>query len=189
MTKVILAAAIALVVGLIVGFFAGRALLERQWRQPQMQLEQDRANKLAEDDADPVPAGGTKILRTMPLERTRLAAKEITKSDPLVMNVGAIGNGDEGAELHLELQNNAKCVITKFSGVAYGFDAWGVPAKLNKHGENFVAFAPGKDDDVAIEPGKTYLHAQKLRYPETASLAVAHVDSYSCKDGTSWKRP
>jgi hypothetical protein len=189
MTKVIIAAAVALVLGLLIGFFAGRAMLERQWRQPQMQLDPGRSTKLAQDDADPVPAGGTKVFRAMPLERTRLAAKEITKSDPLVMNVGAIGNGDEGAELHLELLNNAKCTITSFTGIAYGFDAWGAPAKLNKHGEHFVAFSPGKDDDVAIEPGKTYLHAQKLRYPETASLAVAHVDSYTCKEGTSWKRP
>ncbi len=185
MTKTILAAAIALVVGLAIGFLVGRWMLERSWRQPQLMLSPDESTRLARDDADPVPPGGTKILRPMPLERTRLAAKEITKNDPLVLAVGSVGNGDEGAELHLELENRTTCTVTSFSGVAYGFDAWGEPQKLNVHGENFVAF---NTDKIAIEPGKHYQHAQKLRYPETASLVVAQIDQLGCKDGPGWKR-
>lgn len=185
MTKTIIAAAVALLVGLAIGFFVGRWMLERSWRQPQMLLSPAESTRLAKDDADPVPPAGTKVLRKMPLERARLAAKDITKNDPLVLAVGSVGNGDEGAELHLELENKGKCTVTSFSGVAYGFDAWGAPQKVNVHGEHFVAFG---GDKIEIEPGKHYLHAQKLRYPDTASLVVAQVDQFSCKDGPGWKR-
>lgn len=181
----ILAVLVALFLGLAVGFFVGRWMLERSWRQPQMLLSPDEQKRLAADGADPVPPAGTKVLRSMPLERARMAAREITENDPLVMAVGAVGNGDEGAELHLELENKGKCTVTAYSGVAYSFDAWGNPVKLNKSGENFVAFTADKTE---IEPGKHHLHSQKLRYPETASLVVAQVDSVSCKDGAPWKR-
>jgi hypothetical protein len=185
MSKTIIAAVVALLVGGIIGFFVGRWMLERSWRQPQMLLSPSEQQRLAADDADPVPPAGTKILRPMPLERARLAAKEIVKNDPVRSTVAAVGNGDEGAELHVDVVNNAKCTVTALSGVAYGFDAWGMPANVNKHGENFVAFS---EDKLEIEPGKHYLVAEKLRYPDTASLVVAQIDSFSCKDGPPWKR-
>jgi hypothetical protein len=181
----IVAIVVALVVGAALGFFIGRWMLERAWRQPVLELEQGEHDKLAQADADPVPSAGTKILKPMPLERTRRALKEITKDDPIVMNVAAVGNGEDGSELHVEIKNNASCTVTSFSGVAYGFDSYGVPAKVNKSGEHFVAFS---EDKVEIEPGKNHLHAAKLRYPDTAALAVAHVDAYKCKDGASWAR-
>jgi hypothetical protein len=181
----IVAVVVTLVLGLVIGFFIGRWTLERQWRQPQMLLDASDVERLSRDDADPVPPAGAKVLKPMPLERSRVAMKEITKNDPLVLSVGAVGNGDEGAELHLDLVNRGKCTVTSFSGVAYGFDAWGVPAKVNKSGENFVAFTGSK---VEIEPGKRYLHSAKLRYPETASLVLAQIDQLECKDGPGWSR-
>jgi hypothetical protein len=181
----IIAVVVTLVLGLAAGFFLGRWTLERQWRQPQMLLEGAEFQRLSSADADPVPAAGSRILRSMPLERSRVAMKDITKSDPVVLGVGAIGNGDEGTELHLDLVNNGRCTVTSVSGVAYGFDAWGEAAKLNKAGENFVAFS---EDKIEIEPGKHHLVSSKLRYPETASLALAQVDSVRCKDAQPWSR-
>ena len=189
MRNTILAALGALIVGLIIGFFVGRLLLERSWRQPQMLLSPDDEKRLSADDADPVPPAGTKVLRPMPLERSRMAERDIVKNDPVRAAVAAVGNGDDGAELHVDVVNNGKCTVTALSGVAFAFDAWGNPAMANKHGEHYVAFsAGGGTDKIEIEPGKHYLVAQKLRYPETASLAVAQIDSVTCKDGPAWKR-
>lgn len=182
----IIAAVLALVVGLAAGFFLGRFTLERQWRQPQMILEQSKHDKLAQADADPVPPTGTQILKPMPLERSRQAMKEFTKNDALTARVTSFGNGEDGAELHVDVENKGKCTVTSFAGVAYAFDAFGVPAKANKSGENFVAFS---EEKVEVAPDDHHLVAQKLKYPETASLAVAQVDSYTCKDGPGWKRP
>jgi hypothetical protein len=110
----------------------------------------------------------------------------VTQRDPLVAVVGSVGSGDEGSELHLALENRGTCRITAFEGVAYAYDAWGKPAKANKGGEHYVAFsAKGQD----IPPGETTNFAQKLAHPETASLAVAHVDKIACADGPTWKRP
>jgi hypothetical protein len=111
--------------------------------------------------------------------------KGLVAKDPLVMTVGAVGRGEEGAGLHLVLENRGKCRVKEFEGTAYAFDAWGKPAKANAGGEHYIAFA-AKDQDVA--PGETTQYEQKMKYPETASLAVALVDKVTCSDGTSWKR-
>jgi hypothetical protein len=182
---VIAIAAGTLVLGIVIGWVLGRTMLERQWSQPTTQLSPGDEQRAASKDADPTPKAGTKVLKPMPLQRARLAAKDLTKNDPVVMQVGAVGNGEDGCELHVDLVNNGKCVVTSLDGVAYGFDAFGAPAKVNKGGENYVAFA---EDKLTFEPGKHHLVAQKLRYPETASLAVAHVDHVKCADGTSWSR-
>jgi hypothetical protein len=174
-----------LVLGLVIGWFAGRAMLERQWSQPTTLLSPADEQRSAANDADPTPKSGTRVLRPMPLERTRLAMKDFAKDDLVVSRVAAVGNGEDGAELHVDLENHAKCTITSLEGVAYGFDAWGMPQKVNKGGEHYVAF---REEKISFEPGKTHLVAQKLRYPDTASLAVAHVDRYTCADGTSWSR-
>src|SRR5436190_16231512 len=121
MSKIaILAVAVALVVGLVIGFFVGRALLERSWRQPQMMLTPGEHDRLAANDADPVPPSGAKVLRSMPLQRTRTAVTEFVASDPLRVTVGAVGNGDDGAELHIDVINTGKCTVTDLAGVAYG---------------------------------------------------------------------
>lgn len=171
--------------GLVIGFFTGRWMLERRWNQPLVQLSSEERSRLAAADADPVPAAGSSVLIPMPLERARVAMRAMTRNDPLVMVVGAVGNSDDGAELHVDLENKGKCTVTAYSGVAYGFDAWGNPVKINKAGEQFVAFSGEK---VEIAPGKRFMHESKLRYSETASLVVAHVDSFECKDGAPWKR-
>lgn len=174
-----------LLVGLAAGFFIGRWTLDRQWRQPQMMLEPAERNRLTQGDADPVPPAGTKLLKPMPLERSRLAIKEVTKNDPVGVVITSFGNGEDGSELHVEVVNAGKCTVTGFSGVAYGFDAYGVPQKANKNGEHFVAFS---EEKLELEKDKHHIVSQKLRYPETTSLGVAQIDSVTCKDGPGWKR-
>jgi hypothetical protein len=181
----VIAIIVTLLVGLAGGYFIGRWSLDRQWRQPQMMLDGADRMRMAADDADPVPPAGTKLLKPMPLERSRLAMKDITKNDPVIVSITSFGNGDEGSELHLDVVNGGKCVVTGFSGVAYGFDAWGTPQMANKSGEHFVAFSAEK---IELEPGKHQLVSQKLRYPETISLGVAQIDSVTCKGAPPWSR-
>lgn len=187
MSKMVTAIAIvvALLAALAGGYFLGRWSLDRQWRQPQMMLGPAERARLAVDGADPVPPAGTRLLRPMPLERTRVAMKELTKGDPVVAGVISFGNGDEGSELHIDVVNSGKCVVTAFSGVAYGFDAWGAPQKANKSGEHFVAFSAEK---VELEPGQHHIVTQALKYPETASLGVAQIDAVTCKGAPPWSR-
>jgi hypothetical protein len=185
MVKTALIAAIALVLGVILGFFAGRSMLERQWSSPFVTVSASDAKSSSSEGADPTPKEGSSVMIPLPLGRARLVAKAATAKDPLVMTVGAVGRGDEGAELHLVLDNRGKCNITGFEGTAYAYDAWGKPAKANKGGEDYVAFS-AKDQHIA--PGESTLFVEKLKYPDTASLAVAMVDKVSCADGTTWKR-
>ncbi len=186
MVKTIIIAAVTLVLGLIIGFIVGRITLEKQWSNPFIVVSASDAKSSSQEGADPTPKEGTKILKPMPLGRARLVAKRETEKDPLVMKVGSVGRGDEGAGLHLVLENKGKCRIKEFEGTAYAYDAWGKPAKANRAGEHYVAFV-AKDQD--IPPGETTQLETKLKYPETASLAVAMVDKVACTDGTTWKRP
>lgn len=185
---VLMVSTITLLIGLLVGFFVGRIMLEKKWARADRELSAADVKKYTADGADPVPPVGARILHKMPLGRARRAVKERIDRAPLVMTVGAVGNGDDGSELHLVLENKGDCTVTKFSGVAYGYDAWGMPAPMNKVGEPFVAFA-GDAGEKGLEPGKKHLHAQKLRFTETASLAVAIVDSFECQNGKTWSRP
>lgn len=185
MRKVLLLCAVTLALGLAIGFFLGRALLEREWRDPLVTISDESARRSAANDADATPRGGAKVLRPMPLRRARLAVRELTKDDPLVLRVGAVGNGEDGAELHLVLHNRGKCKIAAFEGVVYGFDAFGVPARLNRGGEPYLAVS---STAANIDPDATYVYAARARYPETASLAIAHVDSVTCDDGKRWTR-
>lgn len=180
-----IAVVVALLAGLVGGYFLGRWSLDRQWRQPQMMLEPAERARLASEGADPVPPAGTRLLKPMPLERSRLAMKDLTTGDPVVAGVISFGNGDEGSELHVDVVNSGKCVVTAFSGVAYGFDAWGAPQKANKSGEHFVAFAAKK---LELEPGGHQVVVQALKYPETASLGVAQIDRVACKGAPPWSR-
>jgi len=184
-TVAIIIAVVTLVLGLVIGFFVGRIMLERQWRQPVMQLDGADRNRLSQGDPDPVPPAGSKLLKPMPLERSRLAMKELTKNDPVTVVIGSFGNGDDGSELHIDVVNGGTCVVTGYSGVAYGFDAWGTPQKANKNGEHFVAFSAEK---IEVEPGKHHQLSAKLRYPETVSLAVAQIDNVTCKGAPPWSR-
>lgn len=167
------------------GWYSGRMALEKEWSAGAQPLTQIQVEHLSKDDADPVPKAGTLVLAEKPYIRSVREMAEATRTDTVKVRIAAIGNGDDGAELHVDVENHAKCTLTEVGGVIHGFDATGAAAQLNVHGEHFVAFSVNEQN---IEPGAHAMLAQKLRYPETASLAVARVDSYVCADGTSWVR-
>ena len=182
MLKTILFAAIALVLGLILGFVLGRFTLERQWSQPYTQVAPGTEQRAA--GHNPSPKAGTKVLKPLPIGKARAALKAMTEKDLVVSNVAAVGANEDGVELHVVVENNAKCTLTALTGVAYGFDAYGKPAPLLKGGENFVAF----ELKAPLEPGKKTTVAKALKDVDEATLAVAHVDRTTCSDGTSWTR-
>lgn len=186
MLKTILIAAGTLIVGLIAGFFLGRMVLENQWSKPVMVISQADEAKSKEGDADPTPPAGTRILRPLPLRKAREAAKAFTAGDKLVVNLVSFGNGEDGGELHVVLENRTDCKVIAFAGVAYGFDAYGKPQKANKRGEPYIRFVAEKQE---LSPKDTMVHAQVVKHTETASLGVAHVDTYTCEDGRKWERP
>jgi hypothetical protein len=182
MLKTILFAAIALVLGLIIGFVIGRFTLERQWSQPYSQVSPESEKKSA--GGNPIPKVGTKVLKPMPIGKSRAALTGLTEKDPVVSPAGAVGAGESGVELHVVVENRSKCTVTSLSGVAYGFDAMGKPSPLSKSGDNFVAFAL----KTPVEPGKKATVSESLKDVEDATLALAHVDRTTCSDGTSWTR-
>ena len=182
MLKTILFAAIALVLGLILGFVIGRFTLERQWSQPYTQVAPGTEKNAA--GHNPSPKAGTKVLKPLPIGKARVALKAMTEKDLVVSNVSAVGANEEGVELHVVVENNGKCTVTAATGVAYGFDAFGKPAPLLKGGENFVAF----ELKTPLEPGKKTTVAEVLKDVDDATLAVAHIDRTTCSDGTSWAR-
>jgi len=177
-----------LLVGLLVGIFLGRFLLEREWSQPAVLLRVSAADarRSTGKDADPCPKEGALVLGPAPVARARMVLAEITKSDPLVITVGDVGNSDEGNELHLDLRNRGKCAVKSFSGTAYGYDAYGKPSAMNKGGEYYVAF--GEDNVADLGPNQTHSLNMLLHHVSVASLAVAHVDQVTCADGTKWAR-
>lgn len=189
MRNYVLIAVAALLVGGALGFFIGRSLLEREWSQPEVLKRlsaADAQRSKGGKDAALIPKEGSLVLGRAPLARARLVVAELTKSDPVVMDVGDVGNGDDGLVLNLDLKNRGKCTVTAVSGTAYGYDAYGKPAAMNQGGEHFVAFHEEKLEDLA--PDQVHSFSVNLHYAETASLAVAHVDSVACADGTKWER-
>lgn len=184
--KVLLLAVALLLVGLAVGWFAGRSALEREWSDPLGAVTPEAAQRAAVDGADPSPKAGVRVARRLPLRRMRAFLKDHTAGDPAAVVVGSIGRGDKGADVNLVVQNRGACKITRVAGVAYGYDAWGRPAAINKGGEPYVAFE-AKDAD--IEPKKRGQVSMSIKTPGTASLAVAHLDEVACEDGKAWKRP
>jgi hypothetical protein len=181
MKRTALIAAIALVAGLVAGYFAGRLKLLHEWSQPVQLLHSDSRGS----GADPAPREGTRGFRPMPYARTRLAAREFTARDPVVLAVGSVGRGDEGAELHVTLRNRGACEASELEGVAYGFDAYGTPSRLNRGGEHFVAFSAR---GLRLAPGAAVQQEIPLHNVGNASLVLAHVDRVTCADGTRWAR-
>jgi hypothetical protein len=182
MLKPILFAVVALVLGVILGFLLGRMTLERQWSQPYTQVSPAAEQKSA--GGNPSPKAGTKVLRPMPIGKSRAALQAMTEKDPVFSTVAAVGANEEGVELHVVVENRGKCTVTALSGVAYGFDAFGKPAPLNKGGETYVAF----ESKAPLEPGKKTTVAEALKEVEDATLAIAQIDKTTCSDGTSWAR-
>lgn len=193
MKKFILPATVvvALLVGIALGFVLGRITLERKWSDPFMVVTAKDHERSSTKESDPTPPVGARIFRELPLARMRMEAQKLTVNDPLKVTLASFGNGEDGGELHLMMQSDDTCTIKEFSGVAYAFDAFGRPAKANKSGEPYLAFTATLTgaDQKAIAPKGKYIHSQKLKHTDTASLGVAHVDSYTCDNGKIWKRP
>jgi len=188
MRKVVAVGITCLVVGLLLGWYSGRYALERYWTQPLVlkRLAAADVKRSSGEGADPVPAIGTRVLEPAPLALARAALAEMTRQDPLLMTVGNVKTGETESELKLDLTNRGKCTISSFSGVAYGYDAYGRASKLNKGGEHYVAFSEKDVTDLA--PSRTRTLAMKLHNSRTASLALAHVDQVTCTDGARWAR-
>ena len=188
MRKVVVVGIICLFVGLLLGWFSGRFMLERYWTQPLVLKRMAAADveRSSGDGADPVPPLGAVVLRPAPFERARMVLVELTRRDPLVVTLGDVGRGSDESHLNLDLTNRGKCAVSSFSGVAYGYDAYGRPSQLNKGGEHYVAFSEKGVTDLA--PSKSHLLSMKLHNSDTASLVLAHVDQVTCSDGTRWAR-
>jgi hypothetical protein len=186
--KIVAVGIACLAVGLAIGIYLGRVLMEREWSQPKVleRLSAAEAGRSSGKDADPAPAAGSVVLRPAPLARARTVMTEFTEKDPVVLKVGAVGNVDSGVELHLVLANRGNCDVTGVSGVAYGYDAIGKASRMNKGGEHYVAFSEDKITDFGA--GKEHMVAMMLHNVEYASLALAQVDNVTCSDGTKWAR-
>ncbi|MFO0678519.1 MAG: hypothetical protein U0169_18420 [Polyangiaceae bacterium] len=180
MKKTLLPALLTLVIGFVAGYFIGRTKLQNEWSEPYM----SSAPATAATDSNPAPLPGTKVLRPMPIGKSRSVLKQMTEKDPIATTSASVGQGEEGVELHVALENRGKCTVNELSGVAYGFDPYGKPSPLQANGATYVAF----DLKGTLEPGKKALAAQKLQHVELATLAVAHVDKVKCADGTAWAR-
>lgn len=176
---------VALGLGLGIGFYLGRWTLEAKWRDAITQVSPEDEAKASEKGSDPTPKAGTKVLRQMPIGRLRVALADMSNKDPVKVSVGVFGRDADQTELHLNIVNESKCEVTSVQGVAYGFDAWGRPTPVNQGGEAYVAFS---QDKLKVAPGAKGFVAQEVHHAPLANMAVAHVDAYTCSDGTSWKR-
>ena len=126
----------ALLLGVVAGFFLGGWTMTREWDHSYQPVAQAKHDKSAQVDADPTPEAKTKVFGRLPLARMRMAVKGLTDRDSLVVTLGWVGSGERGSELHLQVENRGRCVVTEYSGVAYGFNASGKVARLNKGGEH-----------------------------------------------------
>lgn len=176
---------VLLIVGLVVGFFAGKYWLDYQWRHPTWVINEAHYQRSAIEGANPTPIAGTRVFRAIPLRKARVLANRYTEQDPLIAVVSGIGRDDEKVELGLTLKNKGTCTITKFEGVGYAFDAHGHPAPANKTGEHYFAFSA---DQQNIPPGEQTRYSTSIQHTTNASLVVTHVDSATCENGTTWHR-
>jgi hypothetical protein len=181
----LIAIAIALVgLGLVIGWLAGRWSLEQAWATPHTIGTSD-VQRSSAGDADPTPAAGTVVLAEMPIQRARRALRDLAADAPVRMRIGSVGRSDGETFLHLTLVNRGTCAVTDVEGVAYGFDAWGRSARLNRAGEHYVAFhASGLD----LAPGASSREEYPLHHVDIASIALAQVDHVACADGSEWAR-
>ena len=163
MIKFVVPAVVALFLGVVIGWFLGRARLEKQWQSPFV----------------------GHVMKPMPFGRSRKVIRDTCAHDPVVYTVAAVGSDEASTELHVVVENHGSCKVTELTGTAYGFDASGKPSPLGLDGLHRTAFeARGQ----AIAPGESANVAKKLNGVEMAALAVAQIDSMKCADGTSWAR-
>ncbi len=128
---------------------------------------------------------GHRRTQPMPFGRSKKAIKEICAKDPATAYVTSVGSDDANFELHVAVENHGTCKITELTGTAYGFDARGKPSPLGKDGLQHTTF---EAKDQSIAPGEKANVSKKLEGAELATLAIAHIDSTKCADGTSWAR-
>jgi hypothetical protein len=183
--RFVLIGLLVLAVGAAIGWLVGRWELERRWAEPVVIGAADAARS-SEGDADPTPPAGTEVLAPMPILRARAALRAVVAEDPVRLRVGSIGRSDGEMFLHLTLENHGDCTVREVEGGAYGFDARGMPARLNRAGEQYVAFHAS---DLALAPGAHENYEWPLHHPHAASLALAQVERVGCADGTQWERP
>lgn len=183
MRRLVIAVVVAVLLGLVVGYFVGRWQLEKQWSAPVVML--NASDSVTAPGDDPKPPAGSRVLMAMPIQKAREALAALVGKDPAVVTVGSIGRGDDSTELHLLLKNQGTCTLSSFSGVAYGFDSQGGPSRLNAQGQHYVAFAAREKE---VKPGATLQATFPLRHVDNASIALAQVDAVTCTDGTGWRR-
>lgn len=183
--KIVLAAVLAALGGIVIGYFIGRFTTEAKWSAPYAQVSPADAQKYASEGADPTAPAGTKIVKAMPLVKARAAVDALTKDDKAHVLLGSsFGQGDEGIELNVTIENRGTCTINGGTGVAYGFEPRGRSGPANKHGEHYVAFKIDKE----IAPGKKEVVSNNMHFADDVTIAVAQVDSTTCTDGTKWAR-
>lgn len=182
--RFVLVVLVVLAIGVAIGWLVGRWELERRWAEPIVVGVDDHARS-SEGDADPTPPVGAHVLAPMPIQRARQALAAIVADDPVRLRVGSVGRSDGEMYLHLTLENHGACTVREVEGVAYGFDARGMPARLNRAGEQYVAF---HTDTLSLAPGAHEIVEWPLHHPHVASLALAQVERVGCTDGTLWTR-
>ncbi|HEU4411015.1 MAG TPA: hypothetical protein VFS43_37530 [Polyangiaceae bacterium] len=177
-------------VGFVVGSFAGAERVKEDYRNPLRTVPPEaksapKAGGSASSAPDPRPPVGARVIGQLPLPGAREALRALTANDKVVVSVGAVGRGDEGAELHLSIQNRSDCVVTGVEGIAYGYDPDGHATAMNAGGEHYVAFA---SKALKLAPGKTSIEAWPLRHVKLANVALAQIDRVTCEDGRSFGR-
>jgi hypothetical protein len=186
MPKVTLIAVfVAAILAFVVGWFAGRWALDREWSNAVVTISEGDVKRSQVEGADPTPAAGTRVMRALPLRKAREFIKGYTEKDPVIAKVGSFARDDDDKDLHLVVHNRGTCKANHFSGVAYGYDAWGHPSPVSKNGDYYIAF---DIKDSTIDPGASGQLSMKVKDPGIASLAVAHLDAVGCENGPGWKR-
>jgi hypothetical protein len=185
--RIVAIAVIALLAGIIGGYFLGRKSLLLEWQDPLAAVTPAQATAAsAVATADPVPPVGTPILKALPVRKARAVNAEYTKSDMVIPSVVSFGNGTEGSELHVVVENKTGCNIVALRGVAYGFHATGRPEVVNAGGAYFVQFE-AKGTSIPAH-GHEVVNQPLRNVAGPASLGVGHIDFYQCEDGKTWQR-
>ena len=172
--RVVLAALLALAVGLTAGYFWGRWSLEQQWRRPMAPITQGAFERSSAESADPTPAVGTSVIRPMPLARTRVVLRELTATDPVKVTVGTRDAGKTGRTPPGPAQRRG--VRGRLRRGRVRVRAWNRPSPMNKGGEHYVAFQRRFPE-----------RRSRCGSPSTrrrVSQALHYVD-----DASSWWRP